>query len=200
MLKIDFGQSLNDHKALLILVKRVGYIGDKTFTQIYQEICQYNRAQVPNTTRTLHLKYAQHILPQFIEWSTFHSHRRVLGLICVAKCTDVTETDKLVGQINDLKSQFKPTLLDSRCFVIGCKSEDQASTKKDFVILNEEKILEDVEKNMAEFVASLFNVLESKRISKLAEKPDKMSVIHAPVEVETFSTGEDNRYSYSFLS
>lgn len=193
MLKIDFGQSLNDHKSLLLLVKPVGYIGDKSFSQIYQEICQYRRAQVPNTTRSLHLKYAQQILPQFIEWSTFHSHRRVLGLICVAKCTDLKELEKLSGKINDLKSQFNSTLLDSRCFVIGCKSDDQTSVKKDFVVLNEENISKDIETNMAEFVASLFNVLESKRISKLSEKPDKMVLLYAPVEIDSTVTGEDNR-------
>lgn len=193
MIKIDFGQSLNDHKALLILVKPVGYIGDKTFSQIFQEISSFSRAQVPNTTRTLHLKYAQQILPQFIEWSTFHSHRRVLGLICVAKCSDIKETDKLTGKINDLKSQFDSTLLDSRCFVVGCKSDDQATTKKDFILLNEENISEEIEKYMAELVASLFNVLESKRISKSAEKPDKVSAVYAPVEFETYSTGEDSR-------
>lgn len=193
MLKIDFGQSLNDHRAILILVKPVGYIGEKTFGNAFQEICQYSHAQVPNTTRTLQLKYAQQISPQFIEWSSFHSHRRVLGLICVAKCTDPRETDKLVGKINDLKSQFDSTLLDSRCFVLGCKNDDEARVRKNFVIINEQNTQEEIERNMAEFVASLFNVLESKRISKLSEKPDKVAIMYAPVEPDPYNGGEDSR-------
>jgi hypothetical protein len=193
MLKIDFDQSLNDHRAILILVKPIGYIGEKTFAKAFQEIYQYSHAQVPNSTRTLQLKYVQQISPQFIEWSSFHSHRRVLGLICVAKCTDPKETDKLVGKINDLKSQFDSTLLDSRCFVIGCEPEDEGKVRKNFVIIGEQNTQEEIERNMAEFVASLFNVLESKRICKLSEKPDKVAIIYAPVEPDPYNAGEDSR-------
>lgn len=193
MLRVDFGQSLLDHRGVLILVQPVGYIGDKPFRAIYDEISGYRRAQVPNTTRILHLRYSKRVTPQFIEWGNFHFHRRVLGLICVGKCSEINEVAKLEKPVNEIKNPFSAILLNTRCFVFGCKSTKHAKVRKDFALISGEDHSRDLQSNLAEFVASLFNVLESKRLSKLSEKVDKIVLIHAPVEHETFGGENDNR-------
>ena len=193
MLRVDFGQSLLDHCGVLILVQPVGYIGDKKFKAIYDEISTYRRAQVPNTTRTLNLRYTKRITPQFIEWGNFHFHRRVLGLICVGRCSEISEVEKLEKSINEIKNPFSAILLNTRCFVFGCKSSDEAKIRKDISLIGGEDHSEDLQSNLAEFVATLFNVLESKRLSKLSEKIDKITLIQAPVEHEVFGGENDNR-------
>ena len=199
MLRVDFGQSLLDHRGVLILVQPVGYIGDKPFRAIYDEISGYRRAQVPNTTRILHLRYSKRVTPQFIEWGNFHFHRRVLGLICVGKCSEINEVAKLEKPVNEIKNPFSAILLNTRCFVFGCKSTKHAKVRKDFALISGEDHSRDLQSNLAEFVASLFNVLESKRLSKLSEKVDKIVLIHAPVEHETFGGENDNRYVRLFF-
>ena len=193
MLRVDFSQSLLDHCGVLIFVQPVGYIGDKPFRAIYDEISRYRRAQVPNTTRTLHLRYSKRITPQFIEWGNFHFHRRVLGLICVGKCSEISEVEKLEKPVNEIKNPFSAILLNTRCFVFGCKSNDDVKIRKDFALIGGEDHSRDLQNNLAEFVASLFNVLESKRLSKLSEKVDKIVLIQAPVEHETFGGENDSR-------
>lgn len=193
MLRVDFGQSLLDHCGVLILVQPVGYIGDKQFRAFYEEISQYRRAQVPNTTRTLHLRYSKRVTPQFIEWGNFHFHKRVLGLICVGKCSEINEVEKLEKPVNEIKNPFSAILLNTRCFVFGCKSGGDVKIRKDFALIRGEDHCQDLQNNLADFVASLFNVLESKRLSKLSEKVDKILLIQAPVEQESFGGENDNR-------
>lgn len=193
MLRVDFGQSLLDHCGVLILVQPVGYIGDKRFKAIYDEISTYRRAQVPNTTRTLNLRYSKRVTPQFIEWGNFHFHKRVLGLICVGRCSEISEVEKLEKLINEIKNPFSAILLNTTCFVFDCKSCDEAKIRKDFALIRGEDHSEDLQSNLAEFVATLFNVLESKRFSKLSEKIDKITLIQAPVEHEVFGGENDNR-------
>lgn len=193
MLRIDFGQSLLDHSGVLILVQPVGYIGDKRFKAIFDEISTYRTAQVPNTIRTLNLRYSKRVSPQFTEWGNFHFHKRVLGLICVGWCTEISEVEKLEKAINEIKNPFSAILLNTRCFVFGCQSNDESKIRKDFALIRGEDHSGDLQSNLAEFVASLFNVLESKRISKLSEKIDKITLIQAPVEHEVFGGENDSR-------
>ncbi|RMX55514.1 hypothetical protein pdam_00024127 [Pocillopora damicornis] len=195
MLRIDFGQSLLDHSGVLILVQPVGYIGDKRFKAIFDEISTYRTAQVPNTIRTLNLRYSKRVSPQFTEWGNFHFHKRVLGLICVGWCTEISEVEKLEKAINEIKNPFSAILLNTRCFVFGCQSNDESKIRKDFALIRGEDHSGDLQSNLAEFVASLFNVLESKRISKLSEKIDKITLIQAPVEHEVFGGENDSRTS-----
>ena len=193
MLRIDFRQSFEDHCGILILVKPVGYIGDKRFDNVFSEITKYTRAQVPNSTRTLHLRYSKRISPMYIEWSNFHAHRKVLGLICVAKCTDVAEIGKLEPKIGELHTQFSTTLLDSRCFVFGCQADNETKEPKQFVLIHEDDFSAQLERHLAEFIASLFNVLESKRLTKLTDKAEKVSHIFAPVEQDPGGLEFDSR-------
>ena len=195
MLKVDFGQSLLDHCGILILVQPVGYIGDKKFKGIYDEISSYSRAQVPNTTRTLHLKYkcSKRVTPPFFEWGSFHFHKRVLGLVCVAKCSEIAEVEKLEKPINELKNHLSPILLNARCFVFGCKSSDGGKIRKDFVVIGGQDHSKELENSLAEFVASLFNVLESKRLSILSENVERFSLIQAPIEQEFSGSENDSR-------
>ena len=194
MIKIDFSQSLHDHRGILILVKPIGYIGETKFRHVFDDIAKCRRAQVPNTTRSLALRYSKHIYPSYSEWGTFQVHRKVLGLICVAKCSEVAELGKIQKQFDELKSYYRETLLDTRCFVLGCKAAEDAKISKGFVLVADEYTLDELEKQFAEFAASLFNILESKRIGKLSEKADKISLISAPLEQELISNDPDNRW------
>ncbi|XP_044184471.1 trafficking protein particle complex subunit 9-like [Acropora millepora] len=193
MLRIDFGQSLFDHCGVLILVQPVGYIGDKPFKSIYDEISGYRTAQVPNTTRRLLLRYAKRVTPQFLEWGNFHLHKRVLGLICVGKCSEVSEVEKLENAVNEIKNPFSAILFNTRCFVFGCKSTNDVKVRKDFALIGGDDPSRDLQNNLAEFVASLFNVLESKRLSKLSEKIDKIVLIKTHVEHESLGGENDSR-------
>ena len=83
--------------------------------------------------------------------------------------------------------------MNTRCFVFGCQSNDESKIRKDFALIRGEDHSGDLQSNLAEFVASLFNVLESKRISKLSEKIDKITLIQAPVEHEVFGGENDSR-------
>lgn len=194
MIKIDFNHSLHDHRGILILVKPIGYIGESKVRHVFDEIAKCKHAQVPNTTRSLALRYSKHIYPCNIEWGTFQVHRKVLGLICVAKCSEVSELGKLQKQFEESKSHYRETLLDSRCFVFGCKTAEDAKINKGFVLVSDERATEELQKHFAEFAASLFNILESKRLGKLSEKGDKFPLINAPLEPESISSEPDSRW------
>jgi len=111
----------------------------------------------------------------------------------VGRCSEISEVEKLEKSINEIKNPFSAILLNTRCFVFGCKSSDEAKIRKDVALIRGEDHSEDLQSNLAEFVATLFNVLESKRFSKLSEKIDKITLIQAPVEHEVFGGENDSR-------
>ena len=191
MLRIDFNQRFLDHRSILVFVKKLGAITESEFSELFDDISQLRTVELPNG-RTVHLRYTRHLSHQFIEWGSFHMHKKLLGILSVAKLLD-EDVSSIKTAHESLKSWYGNTALHSRCFVLGC--EDKTEDKRDngeFVFLNKDNIMEEIEKEVGTYAMALFLVLESKRMDKSLEKPEKFAFLRSPLDGE-ISVDADSR-------
>ena len=68
----DYNQTLDDHRALLILVKQVGcHLKPKTFSEIYGRISHLEKVNIHSQQRTIQLRYTKVYPPESNDWGEF---------------------------------------------------------------------------------------------------------------------------------
>ncbi|XP_028405958.1 trafficking protein particle complex subunit 9-like isoform X2 [Dendronephthya gigantea] len=189
MLRIDFNQRFLDHRSILVFVKKLGAITEADFSELFNDISQLRTLELPNG-RTVHLRYTRHISHQFIEWGSFHMHRKLLGILSVAKTLD-EDIYPIKTAHESLKTWYGNTALHCRCFILGGKNTDETKDRE-LVFLNQDNVMKEIEKQMADYALSLFLVLESKKKDKSLEKPEKFAFLRSPLDGE-ISADTDNR-------
>ena len=185
--------------------------------------------------RRLSLRYDRYYTQENNEWGDFQVHRKVLGLVCFAKCNNENEINELKKLYEGVKQQYNGTIFDSRLVIFGVDQKDGNKTgggeeegaSCDTSPTNEDKenlnvpnqnasssgqkpaltngggggrgnneqskdgnILfytdidqcQDLEDRMKDFAASLFWVLEGKRLDRSHERLDKMPLLTTPFE------------------
>jgi hypothetical protein len=180
MLRIDFNQRFLDHRSILVFVKKLGAITESEFSELFDDISQLRTVKLPNG-RTVHLRYTRHISHQFIGWGSFHMHKKLLGILSVAKLLD-EDVSAIKTAHQGLKSWYGDTALHSRCFVLGCEDKSEDKRDREFVFLNKDNTMKEIEAQVADYALSLFLVLEGKRMDKSLEKPEKFAFLRSPLD------------------
>ena len=140
--------------------------------------------ELPNS-RTVHLRYTRHISHQFVDWRSFHTHKKLLGILSIASCPPDKDLASIKSAHEKLKTWYSNTSLDSRCFLLDYGDVEQEETKKEmreFVFLNAANSMKEIERQVADYAMSLFLVLESKRMDKSLEKPEKVMLLRSPLD------------------
>lgn len=186
MLRIDFGQTFLDHRSILVLVKKLGSINEDEFSQLFDDISQLRTVELPNS-RTVHLRYTRHISHQFVDWGSFHTHKKLLGILSIARCSPEKDLATIKEAHEKLKTWYSNTSLDSRCFLLGREKPEDEDRRElsEFVFLNTDNYMEEIEHQVADYAMSLFLILESKRMDKSLEKPDKVTLLRSPLDGDT---------------
>ena len=190
MLRIDFNQRFLDHRSILVFVKKLGAITEPEFSELFDDISQLRTVQLPDG-RTVHLRYTRHISHQFIEWGSFHMHKKLLGILSVAKLLDDDVTSVKTAH-ESLKTWYGNTALHSCCFVLGCQNVPDDNRDREFVFINKDNIMKEIESQVADYALKLFLVLEGKKMDKSLEKPEKFAFLRSPLDGE-ISLDADNR-------
>ena len=190
MLRIDFNQRFLDHRSILVYVKKLGAVTETEFTKLFEDISQLRAVKLPNG-RTVHLRYARHISEEFIDWGSFHMHKKLLGILSVARLLD-DNISTLKTAHENLKTWVGNTALHSRCFILGCGNTSEENRDREFVFLNKDNIMKEIERQVADYALALFLVLEGKRMDKSLEKPEKFAFLRSPLDGE-MSADADSR-------
>ena len=77
---------------------------------------------IPKQQRSLELRYDRNYTVENNEWGDFQAHRKVLGLVCFAKCNNKNEISELRKLYEELKQQYNGTVFDSRLVIFGLES------------------------------------------------------------------------------
>lgn len=182
MFRIDFNQRFMDHRSILVFVKKLGAISETEFSELFEDISQLRTVKLPNG-RVVHLRYTRHISHQFIEWGGFHMHKKLLGILSVAKLLAEDEDISVIKIAHEsLKTWYGNTALHSRCFILGSNSGEKRD--REFVFLNKGNIMKEIEAQVADYALALFLVLEGKRMDKSLEKPEKFPLLRSPLDGE----------------
>lgn len=190
MLRIDFNQRFLDHRSILVFVKKLGAITEAEFSDFFEEISQLHTVKLSNG-RNVHLRYTRHISHQFIEWGSFHMHRKLLGILSVAKSLD-EDVSSLRSAHQSLKTWYGNTALHCRCFILGCKYKEKYVKDRELVFLNLDNIIEEIKAQIGDYALSLFLVLEREKTDKSLEKPEKFAFLRSPLDGE-IPADTDNR-------
>ena len=240
MSSADYSQKVEDHQSLLVLVKHIGsQLRAKQFNRTFDRISKLQYIRIPGQQRGVWLRFKKSYQIENNDWGDFQAHRKVLGLICIGKCTRDDQLAETLNGYEKVKNQYVSTLYNTRLIIFGLNEDGTAVKKTESVNVegstqkdvggkenfgsskiipdsknsnikhgdNEQGVsysgtsggggektrtnvafyptiedCPDLEDNIRDFAASLFWVLESKRIDRSAEKMDKMPLLMTPFE------------------
>jgi len=101
---VDFGQCADDHARILILVlPAFGQIKPKRFNKIFDRIARLETVNVPESSRSVHMRYRKYYAIENNAWGDFQVHRRALGLIMIGNCEQVDDKQELICQYVQMK-------------------------------------------------------------------------------------------------
>ncbi|CAH1247732.1 TRAPPC9 [Branchiostoma lanceolatum] len=181
----DYEQTAEDHQAVLVVVKPAGQINAKTFNHIFDRISRCRYVRLPDSQRSFCLRYKKSSPVENNVWGEFQAHRKVMGLLVVGKSATAADTGAVQERYNLLKELYASTLYDSRCLIFGMKQENGTNAKTNMVYYSSVEESFSLDETVREFAASLFWVLESKRLQaeRLAsDKSEKLPLLLAPFE------------------
>lgn len=93
---VDYGQTVEDHQSLLVLVRHTGSsLPAHLFRRVWERIRSLNSVHVQGQNRNVIVRYKRTYPTENNEWGDFQAHRKVLGLISVGKCVDHKEFEDL---------------------------------------------------------------------------------------------------------
>ncbi|KAG8441588.1 hypothetical protein GDO86_010680 [Hymenochirus boettgeri] len=183
----DYMQCAEDHQTLLVVVQSVGVIKSESFFNIYKRVSSVCHVNLRNAQRTLYIRYRHHYPVENSEWGDFQTHRKVVGLICIAECSSAKDLPQISLKFDQQKEAYSSTLYDSRLFVFGLQGEVADQARIDVVSYSGYDDCEAVEKHLEDFIESLFIVLESKRLDRTSEKSgEKIPLLYVPYEKKDF--------------
>lgn len=182
----DYNQRAEDHQSLLVLIKPFGQPKAHSFSRVVERIVSVTYVPAPQPKRHVWLRYKKIVHIENSDWGEFQGHRQITGLICLGKASSEIELAKIYASHDTLKSKYSNTLYDSRCFIFGMQKEEAEKTSYGvppgvFFFDNAEDC-EQLEDRVKDFAASLFWVLESKRLERVKDRGDKLPLLMVPFE------------------
>lgn len=217
----DYEQTAHDHSSILILVKSIGKfficwlthiwivfpgaeVKPKLFNRVYDKVCRINRIKLNDSsgsTREISARFVKDYPVENNDWGDFQTHRRLLGLITVGRCSSQIELNEICRIHESLKAKYVATLYDSKCIIFGLNDElkpigtngeiDTAFTtpsnfKTRAFFYPDFESCSDLDPHISDFISHLFWVLEHKRQERSREKVDKVALLQAPFEKKDF--------------
>ncbi|KAL0275029.1 UNVERIFIED_CONTAM: hypothetical protein PYX00_003017 [Menopon gallinae] len=201
----DYEQTSHDHCSLLVLIKHIGEeLKQKAFNRVFDKISKHNKIKIQDSsgiTREIWARYIKEYPVENNDWGDFQTHRRLLGLITVGKCSTQIELNELCRVHESLKVKYVSTLFDSQCILFGltankCPVNSNVENPTPFTTPSNFKTrglfypdfesATNLESHIHDFLSSLFWVLESKRQERCRERIDKLSLLLAPFEKKDF--------------
>ncbi|OCT77208.1 hypothetical protein XELAEV_18032406mg [Xenopus laevis] len=183
----DYMQCAEDHQTLLVVVQPVGVIKNENFFKIYNRVSSVCQVNPMNTQRLLSIRYRHQYPVDNNEWGDFQTHRKVVGLICIAECTSARDLPHTILKFEQQKEAYSSTLYDSRLFLFGFQGEMADQSRIDVASYPSYDNCAAVDKRVEDFIQSLFIVLESKRLDRTSEKSgEKIPLLYVPYEKKDF--------------
>ncbi|ESO85285.1 hypothetical protein LOTGIDRAFT_130513 [Lottia gigantea] len=189
---IDYGQTAEDHQSLLVLVRHTGtHITNHTFLPAWERVRKINCIHVEGQKRNVFVRYKRTYPVENNTWGDFQTHRKVLGLVSIGKCSTSAEFEALFEDYKKMKENYANTIYNSRLIVFGMNTDgtpflNENTNLNSIVFYPDLDSAKDLEERLREFVTSLFYVLEGKRLDRSFERADRLQLLCAPSEVKDF--------------
>lgn len=127
----DYEQYSHDHAALLVLIRHLGsQLKPKAFTKFFDRLSKVTNVKITDSAgvvRNISVRYVKEYPVENNDWGDFQTHRRLLGLISLAKYDSQLELNEICRVHESLKVKYNSTLYDTRCVLFGPKKETELS-------------------------------------------------------------------------
>lgn len=95
----------------------------KLFKSIYDHLLQLYELKITNNKilgfeRTIRIRFKQSYSIEENDWGDFQAHRKLIGLITVARSLNQNEIESIIELHKTIHDTYNNTLFDSRCFII----------------------------------------------------------------------------------
>ena len=182
----DYTQRAEDHQTLLVLLRPLIQLKTKSYSRILDRVTSVSYVQIPDSKRSIWLRYKRLVHLENNDWGDFQAHRKVAGLICMGKASTEIELSTVYSNFDTMKQTYRYTLFDSRCFVFGMSQklveETAAGVRPDVIYYPSFEDCDQLEDHVKDFASHLFWVLESKRLDRMSDKNDRLPLLMAPFE------------------
>ncbi|KAH9513649.1 Trafficking protein particle complex subunit 9 [Bulinus truncatus] len=121
---VDYNQTADDHQSLLVLIRHTGsQLPIQSFNHAFDKISRVDHIYVQGQKRNISIRYRKAYSPEFNSWGDFQSHRKVLGLVTIGKCSDHEEFGDLFTSYKSIKEEYASTIINSRLIVFGMNTD-----------------------------------------------------------------------------
>lgn len=121
----DYEQYSHDHAALLVLIRHLGsQLKPKAFIKFFDRLSKVTNVKITDSAglvRNISVRYVKEYPVENNDWGDFQTHRRLLGLISLAKYDSQLELNEICRVHESLKVKYNSTLYDTRCVLFGPK-------------------------------------------------------------------------------
>ena len=121
---IDFNQEVQDQGCLHVAVAALDEVHSSLYTAVYDRLCSLPPVQLSGTVIFLRFLKAENLPPwagKGPRWNDFSAHKKIVGLLGVAQCSDADDLDKAKDSLKSASAVHKPNLCEARCVVYGPK-------------------------------------------------------------------------------
>lgn len=106
------------------------------FDLIYEKLIQLNELKIINNKivgfeRNIRIRYKQSYSIEDNDWGDFQAHRKLVGLITVARSFNKNEIESISELHKTIHDTYNNTLFDSKCFIIQSLDSTESTTESE---------------------------------------------------------------------
>ncbi|XP_075926132.1 trafficking protein particle complex subunit 9-like [Petromyzon marinus] len=115
----DYSHSAEDHGSLLLLILSVGDVAGERLGEALAQASSVSSVTVPRCSRPLRVRCTSRYSPEESRWGDLQGHRKVVGLIGLAECSDLDGVTDAVEKFESAKDDYGGSVCGSRLIVYG---------------------------------------------------------------------------------
>ncbi|KAK6167354.1 hypothetical protein SNE40_021403 [Patella caerulea] len=121
---IDYSQTAEDHQSLLVLVRHTGtHLSNQNFSAAWEHVKKLSCIHVQGQKRNVYVRYKRGYPKENNAWGDYQTHRKVLGLVSIGRCSSVKEFEDLFEDYKKIKDEYANTIYNSRLIVFGMNTD-----------------------------------------------------------------------------
>ncbi|XP_076809492.1 trafficking protein particle complex subunit 9-like [Clavelina lepadiformis] len=193
----SYKASPHNHLEILIAVHCEGNLTDSELNAALAKLKRYSKVTVADAGRTVHFRFERKSPLKNSEWGYFQAHRRAMGLVMLAGCSTAIDVALLHETFQKKKEVMADYIFDARCFVFGIDNALYLQQSKSEVFqFPDVQSWKTSDRDMKDFLTSIFYILESKRLQLAADKSDRPTLLVTPFEKSQSSSSDNDSRNY----
>nr|CAB3267231.1 trafficking protein particle complex subunit 9 [Phallusia mammillata] len=193
---VDFSAAPHHHAEILICIQVAGNLQAQQLENALSKIRKHTRLTIADAGRVVYFRFQVDASPENSKWGIFQPHRKSMGFIMLAGCSTAMDVALMHQKFQKNKEVFAEYIFDSRCFVFGIDNAMLQQNKAEVYQYSDVEAWKTCDRDIKDFLTSVFYVLESKRVHIASDKSDRPPLLTAPFEANQSSNSDSDSRSF----